>query len=176
LGSASSHVGEGAGPNVEGLAGFDLQRFAVEIRHDVPVVEDSASANASLVAELHRRQAEMYAGGPVEPVAELLAESIVWRVPGSSPIAGEHRGVEAVLEYFDKRRALASATMKMHPREVLADEEAVVQLVDGTARIGGEEVGWRTVGVYRVEAGRIHEVWLVPLDLDRFDAIWTGLG
>lgn len=42
----------------------------------------------------------MYAGGPVEPVAELLAEDIVWRVPGKSPIAGEHRGVAAVLEYF----------------------------------------------------------------------------
>lgn len=146
------------------------------IRHDVPVVEGSASTNASLVDELHRRQAEMYAGGPIEPVAELLAEDIVWRVPGSSPIAGEHRGVKAVLEYFAKRRELASATMKMHPGEILADEEAVVQLVDGTARLGGEEVRWRTVGVYRVEAGRIREVWLVPLDLDRFDTIWAGSG
>jgi ketosteroid isomerase-like protein len=129
------------------------------------VVEGSATPNARLVAELHRRQAKMYAGGPVEPVAELLAESIVWRVPGNSPIAGEHRGVETVLAYFAKRRQLASATMKMHPREVLAD---------GTARIGGEEVSWRTVGVYRIEDGRIREVWLVPLDLDRFDAIWAA--
>lgn len=138
------------------------------------VVEGSATANAALVAELHRRQAEMYAGGPVEPVAELLAESIVWRVPGKSPIAGEHRGVDAVLEYFAKRRELASATMKMHPGEVLADEEAVVQLVDGTAQLGGKEIRWRTVGVYRVEGGRIREVWLIPLDLDLFDRIWAG--
>jgi uncharacterized protein len=140
------------------------------------VVEGSATTNASLVAELHRRQAKMYAGGPVESVAELLAESIVWRVPDDSPIAGEHRGVEAVLAYFTKRRQLASATMKMHPREVLADAEAVVQLVDGTASIGGDEVSWRTVGVYRVEDGRMREVWLAPLDLDRFDAIWAGSG
>jgi uncharacterized protein len=127
-----------------------------------------------LVAELHRRQAAMYAGGPVEPVAGLLAADIVWHVPGSSPIAGEHRGAEAVLEYFAKRRELASATMKMHPGEILADEEAVVQLVDGTARFDGEEVRWRTVGVYRVADGKIREVWLVPLDLDRFDRIWAA--
>lgn len=144
------------------------------VRHDVLVVEGSATANAALVAELHRRQAEMYAGGPVEPVAELLAESVVWRVPGKSPIAGEHRGVDAVLEYFVKRRELASATMKMHPGEVLADEEAVVQLVDGTAQLRGEEIRWRTVGVYRVEGGRIREVWLIPLDLDLFDRIWAS--
>ena len=116
----------------------------------------------------------MYAGGSVEAVAELLAEGIVWRVPGRSPIAGEHRGVEAVSAYFAKRRDLASATMEMHPGEVLANGEAVVQFVDGTARFGDEELRWRTVGVYRVEDGRIHEVWLVPLDLDRFDEVWAA--
>jgi ketosteroid isomerase-like protein len=138
------------------------------------MAEGSASANADVVAELHRRQAEMYGGGPIEPVAELLADDIVWRVPGRSPIAGEHRGVDAVLAYFARRRELARATMRMHPGEILADEEAVVQLVDGTARFGDEEVRWRTVGVYRVEDGRIHEVWLVPLDLERFDRIWAA--
>lgn len=40
-----------------------------------------------LVAELHRRQREMYAGGSVDSVAELLTEDIVWHVPGASPIA-----------------------------------------------------------------------------------------
>ena len=138
------------------------------------MVKISGEESAFLVAELHRRQAEMYAGGPVEPVAELLAEEIVWRVPGGSPIAGEYRGVDAVLAYFRRRRELAGATMKMHPREVLADGEAVVQLVEGTARLSGEEVSWRTVGVYRVEGGRVREVWLVPFDLDWFDRIWAG--
>ncbi len=118
----------------------------------------------------------MYTGGPAEPVAELLAEGIVWHVPGRSPIAGEYRGVGAVLEYFARRRELANATMEMHPGEILADDEAVVQLVEGTAHFGDEAVSWRTVGVYRIEAGRIREVWLVPLDLDRFDRIWAGPG
>lgn len=130
--------------------------------------------SAELVAELHRRQGEMYAGGPLEAVAELLSEEIVWHVPGGSPIAGDHRGVPAVLDYFAKRRERAAATMRMHPGRALADGEAVVQLVDGTARIGGEEVDWRTVGVYRVEEGLVREVWLVPLDLDLFDRIWSA--
>ena len=78
-----------------------------------------------LVAELHRRQREMYAGGPVEPVAELLAPDIVWHVPGRSPIAGDHRGRDAVLAYFRRRRELASSTFVMHPKGVLADGDAV---------------------------------------------------
>lgn len=126
-----------------------------------------------LVAELHRRQRAMYAGGSAEPVAELLAEDIVWHVPGRSPIAGDHRGKEAVLAYFRLRREIADASMQMHDRGGLSDGEAVVRLVDGTATIGGEERRWRTAGVYRVEAGHIAEVWLVPLDLAAFDAIWA---
>ena len=127
-----------------------------------------------LVDELHRRQRAMYAGGPTEPVAELLADDIVWHVPGRSPIAGDHRGKQAVLAYFRLRRERANASMQMHDRGGYADDEAVVRLVDGTATFGGEDVRWRTAGVYRIAGGRVAEVWLVPLDLDAFDAIWAA--
>jgi hypothetical protein len=124
------------------------------------------------VAELHRRQGEMYAGGPVEPVAELLHPDIVWHVPGTSPIAGDHRGPAAVIAYFERRRALADHTFVMHPKGVLEDGDAVVQLVDGEATIAGERRTWSTAGVYRISDGLVAEVWLVPLDLAAFDAVW----
>jgi ketosteroid isomerase-like protein len=118
----------------------------------------------------------MYAGGSVERVLELLDENIVWHVPGTSPIAGDHRGRSAVAAYFERRRALAQQTMRMYPGRLLADRDAVVQLVDGSAEIGGERLEWRTAGVYRLSAGRIAEVWLVPLDLELFDRVWSRLG
>jgi ketosteroid isomerase-like protein len=129
-----------------------------------------------LVAELHRRQGAMYAGGAVDPVVELLAEDIVWHVPGRSPIAGDHRGVAQVAEYFERRRGLADATMQMRPGEVISEGDAVAQFVTGTAVLGGESVSWQTIGVYRLDAEhrRIQEVWLVPLDADLFDRIWSA--
>ena len=129
-----------------------------------------------LVAELHRRQAEMYAGGAVDPVVELLAEDVVWHVPGRSPLAGDHRGTAAVVEYFEKRRRLADATMRMHPGKVISEGDAVAQFVTGTAVLGGESVSWQTIGAYRVDAEqrRIQEVWLVPLDAGLFDRIWSS--
>jgi uncharacterized protein len=128
-----------------------------------------------LVAELHRRQSAMYAGEAVDPVVELLAEDIVWHVPGRSPIAGDHRGTAAVVEYFERRRRLADATMQMRPGEVIAEGDAVAQFVTGTAVLGGESVSWQTIGVYRLDAEqrRIREVWLVPLDAGLFDRIWS---
>lgn len=128
-----------------------------------------------LVDELHRRQGEMHAGGSIDAVVELLAEDIVWHVPGKSPIAGEHRGVAQVANYFDRRRRLASSTMQMRPGEVIAEGDAVAQFVEGTAVLGGKRLSWQTLGAYRIdiEHRRIREVWLVPLDLDLFDRIWT---
>jgi ketosteroid isomerase-like protein len=131
-----------------------------------------------LVAELHRRQGEMYAGGPVDPVLELLVEDIVWHVPGTSPIAGDHRGAAAVVEYFERRRRLADATMRMRPGREIVEGNAVAQFVEGTAMLGGEAVSWQTIGAYRLDPEHrcVHEVWLVPLDADLFDRIWSRPG
>jgi hypothetical protein len=66
--------------------------------------------------------------------------------------------------------------MKMKPGELLEMGDAVAQFVAGRATLDGEEVSWRTVGVYRVDLGqkRIREVWLVPLDSELFDHIWSS--
>jgi hypothetical protein len=84
-------------------------------------------------------------------VVRLIASSswtddVVWHVPGSSPIAGDHRGHHGVVEYFRTRRRIAENSMRFHPGEMLTEEDLVVQRVDGTAVLGGESVDWRTVG------------------------------
>jgi Protein of unknown function (DUF2867) len=45
----------------------------------------------AVVDEFLRRQREMYAGGDLAAVEELLAPDVVWHVPGTSPIAGDYR-------------------------------------------------------------------------------------
>lgn len=117
----------------------------------------------------------MYAGGSVDPVVELLAGDIVWHVPGRSPIAGDHRGVEQVVDYFERRRRLANATMRMRPGEALVEGDSVAQFVEGSAVLDGERVSWKTIGAYRVDLEHrwIREAWLIPLDSELFDRIWS---
>jgi hypothetical protein len=88
-------------------------------------------------------------------------------------IAGDHRGTQQVIAYFEKRRRLADATMQMRPGRVMVGGEAVAQFVEGSATLDGEQVSWQTIGAYRVDPRWVREVWLVPLDLDRFDRIWS---
>jgi ketosteroid isomerase-like protein len=105
-------------------------------------------------------------------VRELLAPDIVWHVPGRSPIAGDHAGHAEVSRYFELRRELVDATMRMTPGEAICSGGSVAQFVEGEANAGGEPVRWQTVGAYRIEDGLVREVWLVPLDLALFDRIW----
>jgi acyl-CoA thioesterase FadM/ketosteroid isomerase-like protein len=136
-------------------------------------MSDSRSA-AAAVEEFLQRQRAMYAGGELAAVEELLAEDVVWHVPGTSPIAGDYRGREAVTGYFLARRRLAGGAMAVTKHADASHEEALVQLADGRAPLGGtEDVVWRTAGVYRVADGRIAEAWLVPLDQDHFDRLWA---
>jgi len=127
-----------------------------------------------VVDEFLARQRKLYTGGDLGPVEELLAEDVVWHVPGTSPIAGEYRGRDAVTAYFLRRRELAGGVIRVTKEGETHHSEAVVQLADGRARIGGTEVVWRTAGVYRVANGRIAEAWLVPLDSEHFDRAWSA--
>jgi ketosteroid isomerase-like protein len=127
-----------------------------------------------ILASLHEAQGAFYAGGPDEPLRALLADDIVWVVPGSNAIAGEYRGVAEVMAYFARRRDLAARSFRMHPGDLLTgDGDRVAVLTDGTATIGGVERRWSTVGLYRLRGGRVVACWLLPLDQAAFDAIWS---
>jgi ketosteroid isomerase-like protein len=134
---------------------------------------DRAQAEAVL-ARLHAAQAAFYAGEDATAVRAALTDDIAWHVPGTNAIAGDHRGIEAVLNYFARRRDLANKTFRMHPRDILTgDGDTVAALTDGTATIDGVDQAWSTVGLYRVRDDRIAECWLLPLDPAAFDAIWS---
>jgi uncharacterized protein len=132
--------------------------------------------NALLIREFHECQNRFYAGGNQAPVRAMLAEDVIWHVPGDSAIAGEHRGRDAVLRHFANRRELARATFRIDVRGVLADDERAVILAAGEVQRGGESFAWGTVGIFRLAGGEIAECWVVPYDQSAFDRIWRGAG
>lgn len=128
-----------------------------------------------VLARLHEAQAGFYAGGPPEPLHDVLTDDVRWVVPGANAIAGDYRGIDAVIDYFAHRRDLAARSFRMHPGDVLIGEgDHVAVLTDGTATIAGAERRWSTVGLYRLRDERVAACWLLPLDPAAFDAIWQG--
>jgi ketosteroid isomerase-like protein len=133
------------------------------------------AAAQRVLARLHAAQAAFYAGGSAGALHEVLTDDILWVVPGANAIAGEYRGIDAVLDYFARRRDLADRTFRMHPGDVLVgQDDHVAVLTDGTATIDGVDHRWSTVGLYRLRGERVCACWLLPLDAAAFDAIWAS--
>jgi ketosteroid isomerase-like protein/catechol 2,3-dioxygenase-like lactoylglutathione lyase family enzyme len=134
-------------------------------------------AAQAFVARLHAAQNEMYAGGSMQPLRALLSDDVTWTIPGRNALAGEYRGVAAVLEYFARRGALAHDSLRLHPGELLVgDGQHVAAMVDGSAEIDGVSHRWSTLGLYRVRAERVAACRLVALDQAAFDRIWSPAG
>lgn len=133
------------------------------------------ASKSERLGRLHEAQGAFYAGGSGDALLAELPGDVSWHVPGRNAIAGHYEGIEAVMGYFARRRDLASRTFRLHPGEVLiGDRDHVAVLTDGTAVLGGEERRWSTVGLYRFRSGRIAECWLLPLDPEEFDRIWSS--
>jgi ketosteroid isomerase-like protein len=129
----------------------------------------------AVLQSLHAAQGAFYAGEPADELRALLVPDIVWHVPGTNAIAGVYEGIDAVLDYFARRRDLAGRTFRMHPGELLVGEDDhVAVLTDGTAVIDGDEHRWSTVGLYRLRGEQVAACWLLPLDAAAFDRIWRG--
>ena len=127
----------------------------------------------SVLRALHDAQNVMYSGGEMDDVRALLTEEIEWHVPGENAITGDYHGADEVVDYFNRRRAIASSTLRLHPGEILVGDNHVAVLTDGTAMFGGVEHRWSTVGLYLLRGQQIAACWLLPLDQQAFDRAWT---
>jgi ketosteroid isomerase-like protein len=130
--------------------------------------------NEKVISDFYAAQHRFYAGeGAEDDVRALLAEDVVWHVPGRSAIAGDYRGWHDVRDYFARRRDKAQGTLRIEIRRTLAADDVVMQLAGGRAELGGKAHEWETVGVYRIVDGKIAECWLLPFDQYAFDEIWA---
>ena len=133
-----------------------------------------AADPVSVVRRFYDLQPRVYSGdAPADLLRDVLDPEVVWHVPGSSAIAGEHRGVDAVLDYMERRRRMTDSTFRVTVHGTAMIAGRVVQLAGGSALRDGREVSWETVGVFRVARGRIAECWLIPFDQAAFDEIWS---
>jgi ketosteroid isomerase-like protein len=75
----------------------------------------------------------------MDTLRELFDLGIVWHFPGRSPLAGDHRGTDAVLGFFARTMELTAGTFRAELHDVVADDRHSVgmHLATGGARAAG---------------------------------------
>ncbi|MFE0105125.1 nuclear transport factor 2 family protein [Streptomyces sp. NPDC059009] len=129
-----------------------------------------AEANLALV----RRFFEYYATDNVTALRDdVLAADAVWRVAGRHPLAGDHRGAEAIVDFY---RALAAADLHVEPLFFEANADWAVEVhrmrsegADGPAL----DTSW--VLTFRITDGRISEVRYTATDQEAADSFFRAL-
>ncbi len=122
-------------------------------------------------AQLWRRAQEAFSRRDMDSLRTFWADDIVYHVPGASPIAGDHKGLDAVLALFAKIVEMDIRIVDVH--DVLASDDHVVALVRGTASREGRQLSMNQANIYNASDGKITEAWLLPTDQLAFDEFFS---
>ncbi|MGW1867635.1 nuclear transport factor 2 family protein [Streptomyces mauvecolor] len=129
-----------------------------------------AGSNAELIGQAYRA----FATGDIPAVLERLDADITWHVPGRSPLSGDYRGPDGVLDFFGRCQELSSGTLKVVADEILADGERVVVLSTVSAERLGRYWSSPEIHVWRVVDGRAVEFREFQGDQETEDAFWAA--
>jgi len=110
----------------------------------------------------------------IPAMQDMLAEDVVWHVPGRNLLSRDYHGKAEVFGFFARARELSGGTVRIEPIEIFAGDQHAVALV----RVHAEREGRKLDGelqafTFRVEGGRIAEFWFLVEDRYAVDAFWS---
>jgi ketosteroid isomerase-like protein len=133
-------------------------------------VEKMAHPNAELI----RGGYEAFARGDVDTVMGLLADDIVWHVPGHSPIAGDYHGHDGVMGFFGTLQEETGGTFRLEIHDVAATDEHVLAIIDFHAERHGHSRDANAIHVWHVRDGKAVEFRAVLIDPYADDEFWAS--
>lgn len=126
-------------------------------------------------AEVMEQYVAAARAGDFDRAFAFFAEDIVFRVPGTSSLAGEHHGREATIGAIDRARALSHGDdVQIEVVDALVSAQRFALIV--SERFAREDgvVEIRRANVYRVTDGEIVEIWIFEADQALVDALFAG--
>ncbi len=123
--------------------------------------------------DLIRRGYDAFSSGDMQTVDELLADDVVWHIPGRSTVSGDYRGKQDVIGFFGKLIEMTGGTFKLEVHDVLANDEHGVVLVRATAERDGKTFDDRGAQVLHIEGGKVKEFWGHGWDHHAADEFWS---
>ena len=106
-------------------------------------------------------------------VARSLADDIVWRVPGTTPMSGEYKGRDEVLQFLRQTMVLTNGTYRTALQYVVAEDEHAVAVYRARGQREGRSLDIEQALFCLVRDGRIVDVTAVPFDFPAFAAFWS---
>jgi hypothetical protein len=122
-------------------------------------------------ATAYRKTADAFRARDFDAIRSLVAEDVVWHVPGRHSMAGEIRGLNELVAWLGRLSELGF-TLREH--DVFGNDEHVCALSYMGARRPGVAIEIPVTSVFHYRAGRQVERWIHPHDVAAWEAIFDG--
>jgi ketosteroid isomerase-like protein len=125
-------------------------------------------------AALVRKGYDAFQRGDMDTMRGLMTGDCTHHVPGSHPLSGDHKGIEAVLDYYGRLGSETDGSFRGELREVLVDGRGhAVSVHRFTADRGGRHVDAMGGIVFRIVGEKITDLDECVADIEQVDEFWT---
>lgn len=122
--------------------------------------------------EVFNTYMEALSKGDFEAVFETLSDNIVWHMGGESPLSGVITGKKALGERLEEFAERSNGTFRIVTNWAASNDCFVAASVVSLAERGEEKLNDPGIDLFRIEDGKIQEVWTFAEQQELEDKFW----
>ena len=126
-------------------------------------------SNAAVV----RKAYDDFAKADIAAVIKAFDPSIVWHVPGHSPLSGDYRGPDEVVGFFKHTMELSNGIFGIEVHRILAEGDMVAVLATVKAQRNGKSAAFDEVHIWRLVDAKVTEFREFQGDEQTEDLFWS---
>lgn len=121
-----------------------------------------------------RQLFEAYRNDDYETLHRILAEDVIYHIPGRNPFSKDYVGQESLFDLWKhQKQRMGGRPYNIELIDLLVSDKHVVALTRVQAQAGETSVTWTGANVYAVRGDRIAEAWFMLDDLYAYDSFWS---
>jgi uncharacterized protein len=113
---------------------------------------------------------EAFANGDMDTIRGNSTDDLVWRVPGTNPLSGDKKGIDATLAYFAQLFEVTGGTLKVDLQDIAVGEKHVIAKQRNSMERNGKKMAFDAVLVFTFRDGKICECSEFENDQHALDA------
>jgi ketosteroid isomerase-like protein len=125
-------------------------------------------------AALVRRAYEAFSRGDFDTLRQLIAGDAAHHVPGSHPLSGDFKGLDNIIQMYQRLDEETQGTMQVELRQVLVDGRGhAVTLHRFTAERQGRKLDETAGIVFRIVGEKVTDLDECTEDIDKVNEFWS---
>ena len=121
-----------------------------------------------------RRGYEAFSAGDVATLSEIIAADATQFQPGAGELAGDHKGLEAILEFYGRLASGTDGTFRIALEHLYADGQGhVVATHRATGQRQGRQLDAHASLIFTVIDSKAVDIHGCLEDIDGWDTFWA---